>query len=387
LRNRMRSAAVYWKDSNWGWGEHLSDVYSGILLTELSALLLFSKSLPDDLRETYQELADGLLRIDDFFAEGPRVPQIRCYDFATSNARAPFRAQVAPWSREVSEEWVDQRARLRFMAAPFGPLFHAAGWHQKFPAAEASPEGERAIPLIGGAAAASWVGPQLRVGSMSRWPLVEGTDQQEWGLSWQSFPLAFWRKDGDWGFWRFTARWGDDERAHPAFDRGRSYLSNALSNGQPPVVGRTAARQQGANWIALRAMPRFDPKWEEFADGFWLLQATVEPELVREEGPWQVLRLAYPEGDLFVHHIAICPGAGPRLDRQNDRQWSWRRVYGPFDKCEGQGPADLWALTHKMMPEVGPRVSYAPDRAECVVRWPEAGWEEVTLRADCSPEG
>jgi hypothetical protein len=37
----MQEAAAYWRDHEWGWGEHLSDCYANVCLVVLSALAVF----------------------------------------------------------------------------------------------------------------------------------------------------------------------------------------------------------------------------------------------------------------------------------------------------------------------------------------------------------
>jgi len=81
LPARMLDAARYWREQEWGWGEHMSDTYACVCLDELSMLLMLSKRLPPDVRTAYEQLRDELLRIDDLYAGGPRVPAIRSYAF------------------------------------------------------------------------------------------------------------------------------------------------------------------------------------------------------------------------------------------------------------------------------------------------------------------
>ncbi len=378
LISRFADTLTYWENAYWGWGEHQSDVYGGVLLTEFSALLLFARTLPDALRAHATRLTASLLAIDDAYGAGPRVPQIRCYDFNHAPARVPFRAQVAPWPADADETWADTRSLKRYMLLPFGPLFAHRGWTSLFPSCAPASTTGRAInvPLAGGAHALGWVAPTLRTGVLSAWPILPGAEHQGWGLSWQTFPAAFWRPGGDWGFLRFTVRTGDDLRAHPALEKARAYLSNALGPGEPPPVGHTVGAQHGADWIALRSLPACDA-WDEVSDGVWLYDLAAAPVVERTTPGWSTLLLPHPDGALRLHHLALCPGASPKLIQHASGAWSWT-VTGvarerPF--------VHLWALESAPVKTCGaPRVDTAADGG-IRIHWPNTPWDCATFTA------
>lgn len=376
LVSRFSEALTYWENEYWGWGEHQSDVYAGVLLTELSALLLFARTLPNALRVHATRLTASLLAIDDAYGAGPRVPQIRCYDFNQAPARAPFRAQVAAWPSDADLAWADARSLKRYMLLPFGPLFARRGWTSLFPSCAPASTTGRAIhvPLAGGAHALGWVAPTLRTGVLSAWPILPGAEHQGWGLSWQTFPAAFWRPAGDWGFLRFTTRVGEDLRAHPAMQKARAYLSNALGPGEPPPVGRTVGAQQGADWIALRALPACEA-WDDVSDGFWFYDLAVAPIVERATPAWSTLLLPHPDGDLRLHHLAPRPSAPPFLVQHPTGAWSWTVTGAAHD----QPFVHLWSLETGSGGTPGaPRLDSAAN-GSVRIHWEDTQWHGKTL--------
>jgi hypothetical protein len=253
----MEGAAEYWLQGHWGWGEHLSDCYTEVMLNELSCLLLFARRLPPGLHAQYRRLFDELLAIEDAFDGGPRVPAIRTYAFLGHPGNTAYRDKIRPWREgEVPAAYV--------VSAPFhfGSIFDAAGWHQL--AGERHRRNERVrIPCFGGAMAQAWVSGDARLGTMSRYPIMPGTDHATWGLSWQTMPVAFASGDG-WGFLRWHAQEQGVDRCYPARNKHGAYLNNALTSlvAPPPIVGLTNALQDGPDALILRRMPAPSRHWE-----------------------------------------------------------------------------------------------------------------------------
>jgi hypothetical protein len=372
LLRALSDALAYWETHYWGWGEHLSDVYAGVLLAEFSALLLFAHRLPPALREQSLRLARGLLAIDDAFAGGPRVPQIRCYDFTSAPCRGSFRRQVAPWPATADHAWAGARALRRYMLLPFGPMFARRGWSDLFPPPPPPASAGRSleIPLADGAAASAWIAPTLRTGSLSRWPLLPGAENQRWGLSWQTFPAAYWRPSGEWGFLRCTTRRDESVRAHPALDKAHAYLANALGPGEPPPLMRTVARQQGAAWIALRSLDACPAAgWDATLDGFWLhgLARAPIPESGATGG--DSLLLGHADGALRLRHFPLDPAARPALSRPTTDTWSWT---APADS-----PA-LWCLAPADAPhDTAPTLRM--EARSIAIKWPQTPWDGLHL--------
>jgi hypothetical protein len=155
-----RAWCAYWRDQAWGWGEQLSDTYTMVLLTELSAVLLYCPVLPDDIRGEFKRAFDELLAIDDAFTGQPRVPAIRSYAFTTGPEPKPFRGFIQPRVPGADAAGITNPAvSVREQARTFGAWFHRAGWSRLDPSVQPA----RAwvdIPCFGGARALAVVRPR-----------------------------------------------------------------------------------------------------------------------------------------------------------------------------------------------------------------------------------
>ncbi|MCD8483266.1 MAG: hypothetical protein LR015_11760 [Verrucomicrobia bacterium] len=74
LEVQFAQAETYWKATHWGWGEHLSQVYTTVMLTEISVLLVMQKRLPKALFDALRAMADELLVLQDYFGSNAWVP-------------------------------------------------------------------------------------------------------------------------------------------------------------------------------------------------------------------------------------------------------------------------------------------------------------------------
>lgn len=266
---------AYWRREHWGWGEHLSDGYSMVLLNELSAALLFCSKLPDDVRREFKGHFDELLEINDVYHGGPRVPTIRSYAFTETPKIYEFRSFVKPTVADVdlmNTSVVEDQGKL------FGSWFHQAGWWRIAPKLKpAKPWIE--VPCRDDAVARAVVLPFIRIGAMSHYPIMEDVDHQDWGLSWQTFPAALWRPSGDWGFWRWTTCSEDCVRAHPAMSKASAYLGNALSTkiDPPPLPRMTSTLTPEGKMTMERTLPvPAVVGWDEVSDSFVIIDNDAE---------------------------------------------------------------------------------------------------------------
>jgi len=316
LRGIMLEAADYLETRGWGWGEHLSDTYAAVCLDNLSALLVLSRRLPDDVRTRYKRLFDELLAIDDAFGGKPRVPAIRSYAFGSSPKHTSYRDRIRPLASTTSAPL--SAATIPLMPPevgdvfqhqpPLGATLHAHGWHDLAPP-RAVPQRDVVVPCIDAVATAR-VEDDVRLGSLSRFPLIPAAESSVWGLSWQSFPVAMWRPGGDWGFLQWETRAADRTRAHPAIDLARAYHDNALTTkGSAITFGRTFAIQRGGDVIALRVMPAIAADWDRVTDRWRLIDSTANV-VASPSGPGHSqLLLRYPQRDVSVQCVPISAGA------------------------------------------------------------------------------
>lgn len=356
LPRQMLDSARYWREEHWGWGEHMSDIYAGVCLDELAMLLLLSKKLPPDIRKAYEDLRDELLAIDDAFAAGPRVPAIRSYAFTVSPKAASYRSTIRVWAPAGEGDGY---------ARPIRGLAFALGWHDSVPP-PAPPAREADVPCFGGARARAIIEGPLRVGALSRFPIMEGIDHLTWGLSWQSFPVAAWHADGGWIYLQWETAEGGERRAHPTENRSGSYLHNALSAKlDPPPVGRTWSLRVGKAFVILRDMPRWSPDWPEVVDRLRAVDLNEARPDETHDGPWSRLRFAFAHdaGTLHVASIRLREPAPPTLASNafHGVDWSLRH---PATKPDGNSNArSLWVFSLDGSLADRPVIEHAPDPA------------------------
>lgn len=322
LKAAMREAADYWENQHWGWGEHMSDIYGGVLIDQLSMLLLLSRSFPDDLREIYSGLFHDLLAIEDAFHDGPRVPVIRSYAGKGISRVGKYRTRVRPWTGGDVQKML---ARPSIGFAP-GDLFYRLDWH-KLAGPRASMKERVEVPCYGGAVARAWVTPQARLGTMSKYPIMDNTKD----LAWQNMPVAFSAGSDGWGFLRWLALEGGVEKRHPALNQADGARSRSLTNSiRPAPEGRTWALQEGPDAIVVRQMPAIASAWETFADQLILTGSVFT--IVKNEPGAKISRLLFSANGtpVTVFCIPLNGNANVRLARK-DGMIAWEAVRSAID--------------------------------------------------------
>ena len=379
MASALRDNAEYYDNSHFGWGEHLSDPYTTIMLDELSCLLLLAKRLPDDVRLACKSLFDRLLEIEDRFAGGPRVPTIRSYAFQSRYQHRYYRDGVFSW-RDQPDSPLHPLKLEGVYKFYFGQLFFDLGWHEFAPPPNLQQE-EDTIPCYNGAIAQSWVTPDARLGTLSRYPIMPVTDQLKYGLSWQTMPVALSAGKNAWGFLRWGTLENGHERFHPAKDKHSAYLNNALSEVcLPPIVGETYSSQAGPAALLYRLMPRISQNWDWLADTFTLTGFSGE---VEEQGPdasgWFHLRISLPsELGLHVWFHPLDSPSQPLLKSHGDLlEW------GPHLSRESlQGVHKvgfLWALQFGGVDLSGPILKHVEPRWLSLPRFAREGHSQWTV--------
>ncbi|RRJ94335.1 hypothetical protein Ga0100231_008160 [Opitutaceae bacterium TAV4] len=338
----MESAADYWRTNHWGWGEHLSDGYTGILFNELSALLLLARRLPESVRTDYTRLLRELLAIEDAYGGDIRVPVIRTYAFAARPSLQFWRDTIRPWLDPSDAQHVRRSTHFHF-----GHLFNELGWHALV--GPRQPVRERiSIPCFGGATARAWISeddPRMRLGTMSRYPIMPHTDHVAWGLSWQSMPVAFSAGENGWGFLRWHTRENELDRFHPARDKHSAYLHNTLTDAVvPPIVGLTHSLQDGPDACILRRMPALSRSWDLLADQFVL--TGTDFTIVREELGMDTSRLLLDAAGVPVTVFFLPLGAGvrPRLTRESAGEIIWEALWPEVTLARQERVACVWII-------------------------------------------
>jgi len=323
LAEEMQKASLYWTQHGWGWGEHMSDGYAGVCLEEISFLLCLSKDLPAEVRKSFTGLMNQLLSIEDRFGGKPRVPAIRSYAFTKSPRHENFRDKV--------REWTSVELMARKDALNLGPILHQLGWHDL-----ASKRGKEVteiqIECFNDIQANAWLQDDVRIGSLSTFPVMPTAEHNGWGLAWQSFPVALWKPEGDWAFLQWLVEEDGTMKAHPAVDWNSAYLNNALSSGiSPPIVGRTYAIQHEGNVLVLRIMPATDMNWEAASDQFRIINNQAEVRQLPAQGPWSQMLLKYPERQISINYVDLMSLQGPALQDNDFDGIDWRVTWSSED--------------------------------------------------------
>ena len=334
VSREMLASAQYWQEENWGWGEHMSNIYATVLLDQISMLLQLSRDLPDTVRREYTKLRDELLAIEDAYGQGPRVPMIRDYHFDRRPSYANYRDRVR--SPERPADLSPGNLAMR-------PVLATLGWDRTVPP-RAEPQREIIVPCFDGIRAVAHVKGPVRLGTLSRFPLMPQMEHPTWGLSWQSFPVALWHEQGGWGFLQWATEREGQWRAHPAERRAQAYLRNALTfDKSRPIVGRTWSVQQGGEAIVLRVMPAIYEGWDALVDRFRLVQPAAQLQVCERQGPWSQIVLDFGETAVSVHHISL-DGRGPEMIANDDAAWDWQITYTADDLAGRPWVAQLWSL-------------------------------------------
>ncbi|MBI3986219.1 MAG: hypothetical protein HY343_04840 [Lentisphaerae bacterium] len=368
----MAKAGRYYLDKEWGWGEHLSDIYCKICQYEILALLLYGRRLPAATRRHYEVQYDELLALDKVFRYGPRVPTIRSYSMEDTPGRVgdlpdllrPLSECIRPWN----PKWGAAR-----MYQPLLSLAHRHGFHR--PAKRTPRRSETAsIPCYGGATAEALVLKDVRAGVMSRYPIMEGIDQSQWGLAWQSFPFCFWHRRGDWGFLQWEVEEEGRVRAHPAHSRrhGNAYLLTEAVT--PTILGETCGCREGHTFLALRRMPRLSPRWPWLVDRLRMVAGLTPPQVSREAG-WALFQIDFP-GEKGRAPISLRM-AYRGLEGESDLSlktnrlsgWDWDARYRWAGSKLPGSVAGLWVL------QIGCSTlpSFHREGAACRLAWSEKG--------------
>ncbi len=349
LAGEMLDAFAYWRAEGFGFGEHLSNVYGRVSLTELSALLVFEQHLPPELRQSLLATINQLLAVDDAFVGGIRVPTIRCSALLQSPSVAEkYRDWVAgSYRQSVAPLTPDHWNRISNMPL-LGGILARRRWHEKVaPPAPQRPDVR--VPCMRSAQAIARLEPEVRLGTLSHFPIMPEAEFQTWGLAWQSFPAVFWHREGDWGFLQWETLEGPTRRCHPgelheyeADKRGNPGPNAVL----PPILGRTFALQRGGDALVLRLMPALAQSWLSVTDRFRLLDSPVALRTLEPAGPWRQALIERPGRTISLQQVQLTPGQTPRLDRQGNRQdWSFTFDAPTFLNGKQRMLVSLWGLS------------------------------------------
>ena len=349
---------AYYRDSDWGWGEHMSDIYARVIQDELLALYMWGASATAGQKQAAWDLFLELVAIDDVFDKGPRVPAIRSYSATRSPSNTPYRERLTPWTGPEDNMWQP----LRAMACQNG-----------IPALlpeQPEPPRHTEIACYGGARALVTRSDTWRLGAMSRYQIMDGIDHPGWGLAWQSMPVAYWRNKGDWGFlqWESVVN-GSSTRMHP-----QSYgdYPKSLADSGPGMIGQTYSVRRGDGYVVLRRCSR-SSQWTSFKDRFRLIKTSTTPS-TRKSGDWSIMDLDYGSGEgLRLQFLPLVGRGSQTLLKNKYDGYDWEYSYG----LAGEAFAALWVI----MPLAGDSAPPAVDRNGGTVslRWTDGDLHHLDI--------
>jgi hypothetical protein len=355
----MLASARYWREENWGWGEHMSNIYASVLLDQLSVLLMLAQDLPAEVRREYAALRDDLLAIEDAYGSGPRTPMIRDYNFTGRPAYDNYRDRVR--RVQTADDLISGNLAMR-------PVLAELGWSATVPP-RAPAQRDIQVPCYGGVNAVARIQGKTRLGTLSRYPLMPQMEHPTWGLSWQSFPVALWHEQGGWGFLQWRSEMGDQSRAHPAERRAEAYLRNALTFDKPqPIVGHTWSIQEGGQAIVLRTMPTLYESWDGLIDRFRLVEPKATVEVSEPSGPWTQIVLDFGNQAVSIHHISL-DGYHPTMIQQEGGPWDWQITYDAADMADRTRIVNLWAFSLDGRIDSAPRLEQIEGRQAWHLTW------------------
>ena len=363
----LNKALAYYRDSNWGWGEHMSDIYARVLQDELLALFMWGRSLSPKQRQEVWELFLELVAIDDIFDNGPRVPTIRSYSAASSPTRTHYRELLVPWDPNSAK---DDHQPLRAMA-------YASNIPTLIPE-KPKPPRYAEIPCYGGAHALATRTDEWRLGAMSWYPIMEGIEHRTWGLSWQTMPVAYWRDEGDWGFLQWESVVDGISRTHPQpYSSSFGGAPKSLADSEPGMIGKTYAVRKDDGFVILRRCQRSD-QWTSFKDRFRLINSSAVP-ITHKTADWNILELDYGSGDKLQIQFLPLVGQGSQALVKNDYNgYDWEYSY----HLAGAEFAALWIIQPLRGNSAPPAVERNGERV--TLRWTDGDLRHLDIDLNSS---
>ncbi|MFI4911807.1 MAG: GLUG motif-containing protein [Sedimentisphaeraceae bacterium JB056] len=337
VESKMLEAAAYWRDNEWGWGEHLSDTYGATCMDLISEYLLFTNNASSQIYAEYTDLLNELLYIEDSFGGNPRVPAIRSYAFTARGPLENYRDNIEPWQSSMG----DISNHFWRNGALISAIFYENNWHS-LPASRAVEADELQIPCFGGTTAYADIEDDIRLGSMSKYPIMDDTEYSTWGLLWQSFPVAMWKPEGDWGFLQWRTVEDGQTRAHPVDERGDAV--QLTSDFDPPLFGETYSCQKDGNMLALRIMPFIAESWTQMSDVFKLVNDTSVVSRNNIGDNFSQLKLSYPQRTVSVG-LSTLTTAGQSYFTFIGNAMYWGTTYPDAQLEQTASTIHLWSMS------------------------------------------
>ena len=232
------------------------------------------------------------------------------------------------------------------------------------------------VACFDGAVATGYIEDNIRLGSMSNYPIMDGIEHLTWGLSWQCYPVTLWKPQGDWAFLQWQTVEDGQVRAHPAnYNGGPVALTLSVD---PPYVGETYSYQNGGNVLVVRIMPQIAGSWQSVSDLFKLTNRTASVESCPLGAGFEQLLLKYADCTVSVGMIPITGQPFPRMwYEDNTLYWGTFCSGTELAAQETHAVINLWGISLDGEITRGPHIEVVepidPSRTEAMqkrnIKW------------------
>ena len=265
----LREWNSYTDDRGWGWGENISLGYQRVILIALRLAIRAATPVDAVLAADLSRHEEAILAEAAFHDGAEFVPTIRSYNFSGSAYKGSLCYALIghpdndfqALAKQSGQAWAKAIALLLFADELSGRQY----------AAPAVPRG-RSCRVFDRSTAVTWIGDGIRLGSVSRFPVMPDHYQQSgWGLGWQSFPVS--ALVGSVGVSKLLwyAKSGDTETTHPYYGDDGLHRNYVLAGKRPYPAVVTHAAQRDGTAIVVRSISRIHDHAIDVADQ-WLFK-------------------------------------------------------------------------------------------------------------------
>ena len=235
----------------WGWGENSSDCYSTIMLNALNAVVISTEGeLQKKAVEKRRKLLDYIL-----YHEGKEfIPSIRTYNFA---AEANYGGIIYDLMNIANSQTDPTSGNIHGLIAAV--LIYESGLET----VSKDDNNVRNERLFGNSYAYTWKGENIRLGSVSHFPVMPCSYQNcvpgaggyvaTYGLGWQSMPVSAMIDEKYISFLRIHTKVGEKEYFHPAVTKHDAFLYNRLFEDGNITVFSTRSAQENNIAVVCRS--------------------------------------------------------------------------------------------------------------------------------------
>lgn len=247
----------------WGWGENASECYSSITASALDLALCCLEEHTERFRKLFK--ARSILMDYIAYHDGYEfVPAIRTYNFEglVRNKNLMNVAHITDELFRPQDSGIEYENLATMILHQLSPEYVPRPDENSF----------HTEKIFGNAYAATYKGRNIRLGTVSRFPVMPGCYQNVgWGLGWQSAPVSVLALKHETGFLRFAAVCGEKLHTHPAYDKRYAYLHTHLFSDENIPEINTFCNQVNHTAVIVRTVSHIANKASYLADE-WCFQ-------------------------------------------------------------------------------------------------------------------